>query len=253
MNIFDTLQANPVVAFMLAHLEIWIFLAISIFAIWYFARYFSKKSKPKVISRAELEKQRRIEELKYNDRHIAFKKRIRKFDKEQNIWIETEDTFYPEMQNLWKGSKLLGKIISITPREEAANPTNNIFFEIVFRPSVWFGKWANPFSKQMDVLRFHENELEPIQSEFQRYLAIRKGVSLDAHMGEYYDVPNEEKHKNFINENLWKHDKEANSSFYEVESQKRATFDLNTAAQLDLKEKDIQAELAKKKGFSESV
>lgn len=248
---WNSLRDNPIVAFLLNHLEIWVILGISIFAIWFFARHFSKKGKPKVISRAALEKSRRIEELKYNKRNWILKKKYRILDRKTGNEIEKEDIFYPEIKKLWHGGKLLGIVVNIHNREE--NPSKERFVEIVFRPAIWFGKYAKPFSKVKDIIRFNENELEPIQNERQRFLEIKPDVSIDAHMGEYYDVPNEEKHRNWINENMWKHDKEANSSFYEVESQKRATFDLDIAAQLDMKEKEIQAELAKRKGFAESV
>jgi hypothetical protein len=251
MAFLDSLKANPIIVFLLDHLEIWILLVISLFAIWYFARHFSKKNKPQVISRAALEKTRRLEELKYNSRHIILKKKYKILNEKTGTEIEKEDIFYPEIQRIWHGRKLLGIVTNIYSREE--NPSKEKFIEIVFRPSVWFDTWANPFSSKKDIIRLNENELEPITNEFQKHLSIKPDVSIDSHMGEYYDAPNEEKHKNWINEQMWKHDKEANSSFYEVESQKRATFDLNTAAQLDLKEKEIQAELARKKGYSESV
>jgi hypothetical protein len=235
----------PIYAF-IQHNFIYIIVAgIGIFLFYEFVLKGGGKQKPKVIIRSDLEKKRRIEELKYNGRVIPIKARILNLEKNKY----NEETFYPIIKYLWHGTKLIGSISNICIKEE--NPTNEIFYEVIFKP-IWFWKFTNPFSNKKEIIRLSSNNIEPLNRN-KNFIDIMPEVSLDMHMGTYYDVPNEKKNINLINENIWKHDKEANSSFYEVESQKRATFDIETAAQLDLKEKEIQAELIRKKGFTERV
>ena len=201
------------------------------------------KEKPKIISRSDLEKRRRIEELKYNKRTFPIKVKIG----------DKEDTLLPVIKTIWHGDKCLGNVLGISERIlKAGNPATEIFYEIVFKP-LWFGRFTNPFSKKKEIIRIAKTSFETPSNGKEGFIDIKEEVSLDAHMGVFYDVPNEEKHLNWITDELYKHDKEANASFYEVESQKRATFDINLAGELDKKEKEIQAELARKKGFAERV
>ncbi len=189
------------------------------------------KHKPVVINRGLLEKQRRIKDLKYNPNTIT---------------IEFGGkTYYPKMHWLFHGKKRLGLITNI---HERTDKDNIKFFEIVFNSQ--FPYYI--FSKK-DIIRIAESSLLPLREDDKKII-IWPSISIDSHEGQYFDVPFETKNINWINEQLYKHDKEANSSFYEVESQKRATFDImNASIPLDMEEKRIQAEMMRKKGYMDTM
>lgn len=226
---------NAIGSFIQSNLFYLVGLAVIVYIAYDFIKIRSKK--PKIISRSIIEKQKRIDELKYNKATIPFKKVVNGHD----------EIFYPTFKNLFHGQNWLGKITSIACR--VGNPDNELFLEIVFSPA-WFGKLASPFKK--DIVRVSENSIEPI-AENQNSIQIKPEITLDSHMGLFYDVPSEEKHLNFINETLFKHDSEELASQYYVESQKKSTLDLDYAHEMAMKEKDLQIELAKKRGKMSSI
>jgi hypothetical protein len=206
-----------------------------VFIVFYFVRIRTKK--PTIISRNEIEKQKRIKELQHNSRLISEEVILPDGNKSIN---------YREFKSLFHGIKFLGSITNIQPR--ISNPDKEMIYEIVFKPR-WFLSLTNPFKK--DLLRIFKDCL--ILDKAKGQIVIEPTVSIDSTLGYYYDVPNELQHLNWINEQIFKHDKEDNASFYFVESQKRATFDLDYAHDMGMKEKELQIELAKKRGKMTSI
>ena len=226
-------------------------IAFILYFVW--NKWLKGGKKPIIISREKIEKERRIKELKYNGTFVTIIKKILVPKHTPIGLVEVEDIEEISVKKayLWKNPKeIMGNIYNIYHRYDQTIGKN--VYEIIFKPS-WAGSFlfANPFSKK-DIIRIFEDDFEPIDKE-SKNLILNVKKSTDGHVGEYYTTGKEKENVNWINDQIFKHDKEANSSFYEVESQKRATFDIYTAGQLDMKEKEIQAEMARKKGFTERV
>jgi hypothetical protein len=234
---------NPAIAFsnFIQANFIWIVLLIvGAFGILYFVRIRSKQ--PKTINRNQVEKHRRIEELRYTGRTI---KNITNLN---GLEIKGVD----EYRNIFHGRIWLGEISNITERTEEITSNGKKeekeILEMVFRPK-WFWNFASPFRK--DLLRVFKDCV--VLDSSRKNIVILPTISIDGFMGYYYDVPNEKTHTNWVNDQIFKHDKEDTTSFYYVESQKRSTFDLEFAHDMAMKEKELQVELARKRGKMTSI
>jgi hypothetical protein len=191
--------------------------------------------KPKIISRSEVEKLKRIKALEINENVIV----------ENEVIDGKSIPIYSTFNHLYHGIRYLGQIINIAMREEKGNPTGETkqVMEIVFRPPM-FLTVSDPFKR--NLIRIYKSEM--ILDRSRKTIVILPQTTIDYKLGFYYDVPNEEKHYNWINETLNKTDMESNTSIYYVEGQKRSTFDFEFAQQMALKEKELQIELARKRG-----
>jgi hypothetical protein len=196
--------------------------------------------KPKTISRSEVEKANRIKALVKNSNSIY----------EQTVVDGNTGFDYSTFNSLFHGVKYLGQIMNIAMREEKSNPEGEArqVLEMVFKPPIFMGI-SDPFKK--DLIRVYKTEV--ILDKSKKAIVILPQTTIDYKLGFYYDVPNEEKHYNWINENLNKTDMESNTSIYYVEGQKRSTFDYEFAQQMALKEKELQIELARKRGKMTSL
>jgi uncharacterized membrane protein len=212
------------------------------------AMLFKGKSKTaKIISRSQVERQKRISELSQNRNTVGDVEKMNFLDDDGNqISVGVDSLKEVQYNILFHGSKFLGKITNIGFR--FTNPNKERVFEIVYNPK-WFWEFANPFKKEL--LRIYEKSL--ILNKARNSMVILPTVSIDSHLGLFYDVPFEINHVNWINERLFEHDKEDLSSFYYVESQKRSTFDLEFAHAMAMKEKELQIELARKKGKMSTI
>ena len=272
-------DANAIGSFIQNNLLLLVVIGLGIFVLFTYIKISSKT--PKIISRSEVEKKKRIDELAPNSNTIT---EYRQGADGKNLVNLTNynDLFY--------GVKYLGKITNIGNRIEypeiakrklnakyedvkkiidnpettfaqadAANKeyetlkqevekNADIIYEIVYRP-VWFMTFTNPF--KIELLRIFKTSL--IMDKSKGQLVIDPTVSIDKKGGFYYDVSNEKRNLNWINEMIHKHDYEDLASFYFVESQKRATLDLEYAHEMSLKEKDLQVELARKRGKMSSI
>ena len=87
-----------------------------------------------------------------------------------------------------------------------------------------------------------------------RILIVSKKNAFDYYFGIYYDLSIEKQHKDLIIEhNVLRTDINLLASRYFVKSQEQATYDPDKAHALAMKEKELQIELAKRKGKVETL
>lgn len=233
--------ATGISNFIQGNLMYFAILGVAIFL--FFAFFKIRKPKNKIVDRTLIEKNERIKELAKNNNVIP------------EYWMSENDrkeVRYNKYTFLKHGSRLLGKIMNIAKRTTVGNPDPKNNYEIVFKPPMFslFGH-SMFFFKKMEIIRVAEEELH-LMPEW-RTAEIKPDVTIDSHMGVYYDVPHEKENINWINENLFKHDKETLSNFYYVEAQKRSTFDTDYAHEVVMEEKKLQTELAKRRGKLTSI
>lgn len=275
-QLFD---ANWIGSFVQNNLIVLVVIGLCIFLAFTYLKVSSRT--PKIISRSDIEKKKRIDELQPNSNTIT----EYKLDADGRTLVNLT-----KYNDLFYGVKYLGKITNIGNRleypeiakkklsakyEDVKKIINNpdttfaqadqsnkeyeqlkieieqsadVIYELVYRP-VWFMNFTNPF--KIELLRIFKSSLIMDRSKGQ--LVINPTVSIDKKGGFYYDVPNEKRNLNWINESIHKHDYEDLASFYFVESQKRATLDLSYAHEMAMKEKDLQVELARKRGKMSSI
>jgi hypothetical protein len=222
-------------------------IGVIIFAFIMFVKFKSKT--PKIISRAEIEKSRRIDELKYNNRVIPEREEYYNYETGKT---ELSDVKYYSYNYLLNGDNLIGTIQSIGKKNlrvmnDGTEEIKN-YYEIVFKPKM-FLKFANPFKKEIIVV--FDDDIHLFKGR--KAVMIDHAVSIDREMGILYTTPHQREIMNMVNEHIYKTDKESNASFYFVESQKRSTIDIDFAHDMAMKEKELQIELARKKGKVTSI
>jgi hypothetical protein len=269
-------DVNNMGAFLQQNIVWFALIGILAFIIYYFVSFSSKK--PKIISRADVEKKKRIDSLAINSNEIT--ETIENQDgTKSNSAVKYKDLFHGMR---WLGSiKNIGRRIEIddkqrpilktleeklekikddpnstlkekkdaeTQIEEFIEKHGENVFEIVYNPPLILN-FANTLKKEL--IRIYKKSL--IFDKSKGNIVIKPEISIDRHLGYYYDVANEPTHLNWFNQNLFKNDKEDLSSFYFVESQKKSTLDLKNAADMAMKEKELQLELARKRGKMSSI
>lgn len=225
--------------------------------IFFIAKMFIKISgKTKILKRSDLEKKELIKSMELNTTK--------------------------QFKELWHSSKFLGKIINY--RRVILNPTSielkelredfakkyKIFKEtkdekvlkelkiitktikdefsksvliIVFKPKL-IGKVLNPFKKE--VLQIFDGLM--IKEFDKKKLIIPADVFTDEFMGVFYDLTDPKFHLNIIHEKMFETDLDAMASVWYVKAQELSTFDPDKAHAMAMKEKELQIELARKRG-----
>lgn len=208
--------------------NIFYFIALG-FGIWFISRYLKVGMGKKIqqVNIADIERMKFIERMK-NNKPILFK------------W-------------LYRDNHMLGKIYAIRTIGVKHNPGDKVMYQFLVKPML-IAKLGitNPFSKLMpfqissDILK-----LDTVAKS----ISVPKWVSFDYFMGIYYDTSiDEELHKNLIvDHNLFRSTAQQLASTFFSKSQEQSTFDPEHAHELALKEKELQIEMAKKKGKVTSI
>jgi hypothetical protein len=226
VDISNYVAGNPIFQFFI---EFWWIFPIVIIGLIIFWLYDRSKKAPKIIVRSEIERKKRIQELSMNANMIPD---IVEINTPMGIKKDVVFNFYDK---LYIGGINRGKIFNIMPKTDKDGRT----FEIVYQPFLfWF--IVNPFAKK-NIINVRENVVNKYAHT--KELSIRGEVAIDNVEGSFYDIPNEILHLNKINENLWKHDKENTTSFYETESQKESIIDIDHRKKMS--EKQLELQIAK--------
>jgi hypothetical protein len=250
---------NPLDAIMKFVMDNIFVLAIIVVGGYFAYMYLKLKTKltGKPINRGEIERMRFIERMKYN-RSPIYK------------W-------------LYKGNQLLGKITMY--REYVRNPSNLRMIDMVINPML-FWKISNPFARlqaiqlymgKMDVKtndketqigvakndKFEEIPIIHVEDKSIEESSIKRvndkiilpnWLGFDMYFGIYYDMTIPTEHlENIKNDNLIRTDLNELASIYYCKSQEESTFDPIRAHEMAMREKEIQLEVAKRKGRIESI
>lgn len=230
--------------------------AIVVVLFFCFKMFVNVSSRTKILKRSDLEKKKLIRSMELN-----------------------KTKFFKE---LWHSSKFLGKIISykrfvLNPasieilksqesfaqkyrdfketKDEKVLKELNILSKgikdefsksvviIVFKPK-FIGKILNPFKKQ--VLQIFDGLL--IKEFDKKKLIIPADVFTDQFMGVYYDMTDPKFHLNIMHEKMYETDLSAMADVWFVKAQELSTFDPEKAHAMAMKEKELQIELARKRG-----
>lgn len=230
--------------------------AIAVILFFGFKMFVNVSSKTKILKRSDLEKKKLIKSMELN-----------------------KTKFFKE---LWHSSKFLGKIISykrfvLNPasieilksqesfaqkyrdfketKDEKVLKELNVLSKsikdefsksvviIVFKPK-FIGKILNPFKKQ--VLQIFDGLL--IKEFDKKKLIIPADVFTDQFMGVYYDMTDPKFHLNIMHEKMYETDLSAMADVWFVKAQELSTFDPEKAHAMAMKEKELQIELARKRG-----
>lgn len=198
---------------------------------------FGTRKKIKVVNIADIERMKFIERMK-NNKPALFK------------------SFY-------RGdTQLVGKIIAmrdlpIKNKDYKANsksvPKQVSVLQLLVKPML-IAKLGitRPFSK---LLPFQINYNVVRFDKYSKSLQVPEWTTFDYFMGIYYDssIP-EEVHKNIIiDHNLFRSTAQQVASVFFSKSQEQSTFDPDHAHALAMKEKELQIEMAKKKGNITSI
>jgi len=114
---------------------------------------------------------------------------------------------------------------------------------IVFKPK-FIGKILNPFKRE--VIQIFDGLL--IKEFDKKKLIIPADVFTDEFMGIFYDMTDPKFHLNIIHEKMYETDLDAMASVWFVKAQELSTFDPDKAHAMAMKEKELQIELARKRG-----
>lgn len=219
--------------------NIWIIVAISI-AVIYLKDLVKWKTKIKPLNRAEIERQKFIERMKANpaNRFIMLSKGGHKL----GIVTHFKEFYYPEIkaENVVKK----GKVVDVKKIETGKNKK---IVQILVSPLL-FGKIPNPFAKTQ-CYQIGENSMKRSLIEWN----IKSWIGMDYIFGVYYDENTIENTDIIKNDNIMRTDLNQIASIYYVKSQEQSTFDPAYAHQMALKEKELQIELARKKGKAETI
>lgn len=209
--------------------NIFYFIALG-FGIWFVSRYLKVGMGKKIqsVNIADIERMKFIERMK-NNKPILFK------------W-------------LYRGKDMIGKIQAMRTIPIKPNPTPNpngspdYVVQLLVKPML-VAKLGitRPFSKLMPF-QIAKSTIRMDSST--KSLGLPKWVSFDYFMGIWYDSSlKEEIHKDIIvDHNLFRSTAQQLASTFFSKSQEQSTFDPEHAHQLAMKEKELQIELAKKRG-----
>jgi hypothetical protein len=206
---------------------------IAFIGFWVIYEFFIKgeKKAPKPLDRSEVERKKFIERMKMN-KALDFK------------WF-------------FRGNQLIGKILYLKPtfiEIKKSEPQKLDILEMVVQPSLSSRlKLTNPLAKEL-CIQINKKNTDCGLNSFTNEIRIVEQITFDNLFGIFYDRTLEtELAEHIKNDNIFRSDLENLASIYYVKSQEQSTFDPQYAHEMALKEKELQVELAKKRGKMTSI
>jgi hypothetical protein len=214
------------------HNIIWIAVIVLVVVIALIFIQRSRKKELKPISRSEIERKRFIERNELN--------------KTSYKW-------------LYRGNELIGKILrlrysNLDEFKKNKDKESSIIIEMVVKPALFnlvFWKPVNPFAKEICIFVDIRNM---VKDRSQSYIEIDEKVGFDVYLGLTYDRSVKDEAVEYIRiDSQFRTDLDALASIYFAKAQEQATIVPQNAIEMALREKDLQTELAKKRGKQSSI
>ena len=222
---FPVMSLSGAMDFIFGNIMYFVIGGVALFAVTNYFRFGSRK-KVKIVNVADIERMKFIERMKNNK--SSFK------------WLHRDKFF-------------IGKIVALRNAtiKGKSNPEKQIT-QMIIKPML--SQRLNiprPFSKLMP-LQLDYNMLTPTSPA---HLNMPAWITFDYFMGIYYGSSHsEETHKNvIIDNNLFRSTAQQIASTFFSKSQEQSTFDPEHAHALAMKEKELQIQLAAKKGKITSI
>lgn len=240
-----------------------LFLIVAVgLAMYVFFLYFKIKKTPKykIIDREEVERQKFIESMRYNK--TPYYKSLWQADVKyfnggegliKNPMITKEKKLaniqgYMEFQQV--PIKLIDKQGLVTYEEQKEKPMPLI--ALIVKETL-FGIISNPFKKSQPMLL--ENNETVIKDEKKKRLVIPYSLGIDKLTGVYYAINESTKPKirNIIDSRILVQDWNLTASRYYAKGQEQAVYSPEVAQLMMQLEKQLQIELAKKRGQQQTL
>ena len=151
---------------------------------------------------------------------------------------------------LWRGDKLMGKIIylratDIINAEKEKDKEKISGIELVIKPSFLGLKFPDIFSKEFCIIVNKDNTDYSLND---RTFNIKESATFEKLFGIYYDRDSKESWVKYIRDShVYATDWESMSSVYYVKSMEQATFKPENATAIQEKQLDLEAEKEKRK------
>ncbi len=196
----------------------------------------------------------------YNYLNIRTKIKVKPIDRgqiERVSFIErmkhNKNTKPKAFKYLKRGNQTIGKITHYTEGIIKANPHNRQIAKMLVKPlktalKIPFGQ-LSPFVIDKENLRSVQENIDG-----SGFLQVPADTHFELAMGIYYDKQNEPTNRiAIIGDGILKTDFNNLASIYFAKAQEQATYDPERAHALALKEKEIQVEMAKRRGKLTSI
>jgi hypothetical protein len=236
-------MADPLQGFFSFFNQYWPYITIGVLGLLVLYFFTQSKKKDIRIDRASIEKKKRIKELAYNGPYVG----TARYDwiKHGRLNIGKPVHIAPQIISVPKTLQIkmkdeIGQEYTIDKEIYEAKEGDDL--EIVFRPAL-FGRFANPL-KDLQLLRISKDEAFLDSSE--HLIVISPKVTIDGFFDQYYTLPEAENKRNTIMAHLYKTEAQTLGNEVYTESQKRSTITREGGLAMALKDKEIQAELAKR-------
>jgi hypothetical protein len=160
---------------------------------------------------------------------------------------------------LYRGKDIIGRITHSRAFVNVGNPSSNLIMEAVVKP-VLFWKITNPLAKeqafQINMGEWKDNHMmtNTLMADKDK-LIVPFNVSFNYYFGIYYDITLAREHQDIIlGKDLALTDLHNEKSVDFAKAQEMATIGyIPYAHDMGMKEKDIQHEIARKKGEQQSI
>jgi len=251
------------------------------FILWKYLKV-SRGFKYKIIDRKEVERLNFIEKMQFNVAHkfkwlyradlVDFTEVMPNGNRllyQKLIKIDKDHAILNNNVKKFKNGECLGKIVHYMEFEqkpyeliklkdgtielkEEKNGENVHLIAMTLKP-IWFWKFTNPFKKLQPLII--ENNTELGKDEKNKRLMISFDIATDNLFGIYYELSenSKPKHRNIVDSRLTITDWNLTASRYFVKGQEQCVYSPEMAQQMAIREKEIQLELAKKRGKQETI
>ena len=233
------------------------------FGIFFILTYlkFSQKSKYKIIDREEVERQKFIDMMRFNKPNrfkSVYTANIHYFNGGDGLIhnpVITNEEKLGVIQNYMEFESVPIKIVErqgiVTYEEEKNEEAMKLIGMVIKEPLFWI--IPNFMKKPYPMII--ENKEPTIRDEKKQRIIIPKDLGFDKFMGFYYAINENTKPKlrNILDARVLVTDFNTMASRYFAKSQEQAVYSPELAMQLATLEKNLQIELAKKQGKSQTL
>lgn len=207
----------------------------------------SRRTKYKVIDRKEVERMNFIESMKFNNStqyKRLYKGILTDGYGKRGDHLLGKITHYMEFeQTPMKHIPMKDGSTKLVPTEKEAKPIPMI--AMIVKPML-FWKFTNPFKKANPILLENNGDI----MKYDENIIIPTSLAIDNLFGYYYSLNTDSGNKirNIIDSRILVTDFNQMASRYYVKGQEQCIYSPELAHQMALKEKELQIELAKRKG-----